>query len=250
MGGGGRGAVSLKRACERSFELLVLGARSPRNDQRYYKVALSDFWEIKDNQVVSGKSMLNVYHVKRILAGANATNVGQAFIKTVLEDELLALQDVDVKRTTIEVANLGTPTDFTSIDSSTLPGSRVGARFANFNAASIQLNRTRTDMKNGQKRFYAGGEADGGEGLWNAAFVAELDDLAAALISNWEQSAAPGVDVCNLVVLKRFCVVEAQDPCLQYRLPDTDAEIDANHYVPINTIVRSNQRSQVSRKVL
>lgn len=213
-------------------------------------MALSDFWELKDNQVVGTQSILNVYHLKRILAGADANQVGQAFINSILEDELLALQDASIARTTIEVRNLGTATDFISIDSSSLPGSRVGVRFANFNAASIQLNRTRTDMKNGQKRFLVGTEADAGDGNWEAAFITNLGTLATALITPWETSAAPGVDVASLVVLKRFCVVPLQDPCLKYRLPETSVEIDANHYVPTVTVVRSRQRSQVSRKVL
>lgn len=213
-------------------------------------MALSDFWEVKDNQVFQGKAVLNVYHVKRILVGANAAAVSQGFIDSIIGATLASLQDVDVGRTTLEVANLGTPTDFISVDTSVLIGTRAGATFAGFTTGAIQLNRTRTDMKNGQKRFLVGGELDANDGTWNAAFLAEMATLAAALIAPWEDNAAPGVDICELVVLKRFCVVPAQDPCLKYRLPNTDAEIDNNHYVPTQTTLRSRQRSQVSRKLL
>ncbi len=213
-------------------------------------MALADFWEIKDNQVLNGKAVLNVYQVKRIQSDADAVDVGQAFIKTILQDELLAIQVDDLSRTTIDVANLGTPTDFTSIDSSTLPGQRNGEWFAGFNVAGIQFNRTRNDMKNGQKRFTVGVETDSANGVWIAAFLTSLTDLRDAVLSNWEQVSAPGVDVCEFVVMKRFCIVPAQDPCVAYRLPNTSAEADANHYVPTAGVVRVNQRSQVSRKVL
>lgn len=212
-------------------------------------MALSDFWELKDNQVADGKPILNVYHLKRILAGANANSVGQAFIKSILQDELLALQTNTLSRTTIDVTNLGDVTDFISIDSSTLPGSRGGAQGTNFNSAAIQLNRTRTDIKNGQKRFLAGIESDTNGNAWVAAFITLLTDLASALITPWEEAAAPGIDVCSLVILKRFCVVPGQDPCLAYRLPNTSLEIDSNHYVPTTTLVPAKVASQVSRKV-
>lgn len=210
-------------------------------------MALSDFWELVDNQAISGSPLQNVYHCKRILAGANANDVGQAFIKTILQDELLALQPALLTRSSIDVRNLGDPFDFISIDSSTLPGSRVGQFLPAFNAAAIQFNRLRTDMRNGNKRWCAGGEGDQVDGTWTVAFQSLLSDLGDAMVSKWEQVAAPGIDVCEYTILKRFCVVPAQDPCVEYRLPDTSAEVDANHYVPTNFVVRPLVRSQVSR---
>ncbi len=213
-------------------------------------MALSDFWELKDNQVLDGSAILNVYHLKRILAGANANSIGQAFIKTVLQDELLALQDDSLTRTSIDVRNLGDVTDFISIDSTSLPGSRSGQFLTTFNAAGFRFARTRTDMRNGFKRFAVGVETDANDGTWTAAFQSLLIDLGVALIAPWEEAAAPGIDVCDLVILKRFCVVPAQSPCLQYRLPETDAEVDANHYNPTNAVVKTHITSQVSRKHL
>jgi len=209
---------------------------------------LSDFWELIDNQSIGGEPLINVYHCKRILAGANAVNVGQSFIKSILQDELLAMQPSAVSRTTIDVRNLGDPFDFTSIDSSSLPGSRAGEILPAFNAAAIQFNRTRTDMRNGNKRWCAGGESDSVSGVWSAGFQTLLTDLGTAMVTPWEQVAAPGVDVCDYVILKRFCVVGGQDPCLEYRLPNTTAEIDANHYAPTAFVIRTLVRSQVSRK--
>lgn len=213
-------------------------------------MALADFWEVKDNQVLAGLNILNVYHAKRVLAGADATEVGNAFFNSVLTLNLTALQDDNLTRSVIEVRNLGTPTDFATIDSSSRPGTDAGDHPAIFNAATIQFNRTRTDMKNGQKRFLFGSETDQSNGVWDAAFLTDLATVGASIIAAWKTAAAPAVDVCSFVILKRFCVVSGQSPCLKYRLPDTSAEIDANHYVPLTMTTRSRIRSQVSRKKL
>ncbi len=213
-------------------------------------MALADFWQVKDNQILGGLNILNVYHVKRILAGADAQDVALAFINTILTLNFRALQDNQLTRTTVEVENLGTPTDFVAEDSSAFPGTDVGDHPAIFNAASIQFNRTRTDMKNGQKRFMFGNDNDSADGVYDATFMSDLDSVGTTIIGTWKTAAAPAVDVCAFVILKRFCVVPGQAPCLQYRLPNTDTEIDDKHYVPVSFTSRDRVRSQVSRKRL
>lgn len=213
-------------------------------------MALTDFWEIKDNQVFGGKAILNVYHAKRILAGANAGNVGQAFLDSIVSVDLRSLQPNNLTRTTVEVANLGDATDFASIGSTGFPGQAAPDKLPSFNAATIQFNRTRNDMKNGQKRFLVGNETEQLDGSWIAAFIASLNTLATTIVTPWETAASPGVDVCEFAVLKRFCVVGGQDPCLAYRLPNTNTEVDDNHFIPFSIISRTRVRSQVSRKVL
>ncbi len=211
-------------------------------------MALADFWEIKDNQVAGSHAMLNVYHVKRILVGATATKVGQSFIDSVIVPLLLPMQVLNTDRTSLDIKNLGDVTDFVSLDTTALVGLRTGESLSNFNAVGIQLNRTRSDIRNGQKRYFAGREADKTGNVWDLTFKALIDALAAGLIEAWEEDSAPGVDVCELVVLKRFCVVPDQEPCLKYRLPETDAEIDGFHYVPQTTLQDNLVTSQVSRK--
>jgi hypothetical protein len=213
-------------------------------------VALSDYWQIKDNQVYNGKPVLNIYHAKRIDGGANADTVAQAFRDTILDGVLDVIQPVGLTRTTIEVENLDTVTDFAVLNSSGFPGVIVGQNLPSFNGASIQFNRTRTDMKNGMKRFLAGTESEQDDGEWVAGFVTLMDDVGDALVSDWEFDANPGVPWVNFVILKRWCVIPEQDPCQVYRLPENSAEVDANHYVPLTFISRSRVRSQVSRKVL
>lgn len=211
-------------------------------------MALADFWEIKDNQVAGSHAMVNVYQAKRIQVGANASSVGQAFIDTIIIPHLLSMQVLGTLRTTVEVRNLGLVTDFITIDTTALVGVRGGESLSNFNAAGIRLNRTRTDIRNGFKRFFVGNENDKEGNVWDATFKALIDALAAALVAPWETAAVPGVDVCELAILKRFCVVEDQDPCLKYRLPENDAEVDGFHYVPVTTTQDTLITSQVSRK--
>lgn len=213
-------------------------------------MALSDFWQIKDNQLLAGTAVLNVYHAKRILSGATATQVAQAFLDHILVANFLGMQDSNLTRTTLEVENLGTPTDFAALDSSAKVGTDVDDHPAIFNAATIQFTRTRTDMKNGQKRFLFGSELDALDGVYDGPFLTRLAAVGATIIDPWEEAASPGVDVCEFVILKRFCVVSGQDPCLAYRLPINSTEIDANHYVPLAIVTRNRVRSQVSRKRL
>lgn len=213
-------------------------------------MALADFWQLKDNQILSGLNVLNVYHLKRVLSGATATQVAQAFLDSILVANFLGLQDNNLTRTTVEVENLGDPLDFAALDSSAKVGTDSGTHPAIFNAATVQFNRTRTDMKNGQKRFLFGNDGEAIDGVWGSPFLANLATVAGTIIAGWEETAAPGVDVCQFVILKRFCVVGGQSPCLKYRLPINSTEVDANHYVPISTIQRARVRSQVSRKRL
>lgn len=213
-------------------------------------MALTDYWQLLDKQVYNGKPLLNVYHLKRILAGADAGDVAQAFVDSVLDGPLDSIQVTGLTRTTVEVSNLGDATDFTSIDSSSFAGVLVGDPLPSFNSASIQFNRTRTDMKNGSKRWFVGTEAEQLGGDWVVGMLTLLTTLRDAILAPWEDASVPGVDVCSFTILKRFCVVPGQDPCQVYRLPDSSAEVDAWHYVPLTATVRTRVRSQVSRKVL
>lgn len=213
-------------------------------------MGLSDYWQIKDNQVYQGKPILNIYHAKRIDGGANAATVAEAFRDTILDGVLDLIQPEGLTRTTIEVENLETVTDFAVLNSSAFPGQIVASDLPSFSAAAIQFNRTRTDMKNGMKRFLAGTESEGEDGAWVAGMLTLMDDVGDALVSDWEYDANPGVPWVNFVILKRWCVDPEEDPCTVYRLPENDTEVDNNHYVPLTFISRSRVRSQVSRKVL
>lgn len=104
-------------------------------------------------------------------------------------------------------------------------------------------------MKNGQKRWVAGLEADIAVNDWSAGFLASMDTLGTALVGDWERAAIPGVKVCEYVILKRVCTTTPSPPCAgTYRLPENDAELVLYH--PISFVSRATVRSQVSRKTL
>lgn len=211
---------------------------------------LLDFYEIRDFQAFDGQQILNIYHYKKVDPGATATVMGTAFIESILPT-LVLQQVVGITRTVLEVENLGSPFDFAAIDTSGSPGAAVGAPLSSFEAASIQLNRTRNDMKNGAKRLAAGTEGSKNGNDWAAPFITAMQVIADLLVTPIVLDATPLVDRGELVVLKRFCTVQPPpSPCPSYRLPDTDLEIDANHYVPVTATMSAVARSQVSRKRL
>lgn len=212
-------------------------------------MALIDFYEVRDFQQLGGRNILNVYHVRNLGAGGPAANVAQAYIDWVLP-VLIPLQYVALSRTFIEVQNLGSAFDFATVDSSAFPGTRAAIALPTSNAATIQFNRTRTDIKNGMKRFAVGGETDVTVNFWEAAFVTSIQALGDKIVDPWELAATPGIDRVEFVVLKRFCTTTPSPPCVGgYRLPDA-AEIDTNWYAPLTATARTTVRSQVSRKRL
>lgn len=211
-------------------------------------MALTDWYEVLDKHNAGGQNILNVYHVLRDNGGITSTVVAEAFEDSILTP-LLVLQDDRYLHTAIEVRNLGTPTDFTTRTPSPNQGTRTGAQgFAQFYAAAIQFNRTRNDMKHGQKRWACGTEPDAGDSQWLSTFLTNLETMRDPLLTDWERTVAPGVPVCRYGIIQRVCDVPAQDPCLKYRMPETDAELQ--FYIPVTAIIRDRIRSQVSRKRL
>lgn len=211
---------------------------------------LIDFYEIRDFQQLGQSNVLNVYHVRNLGTGGPAANAAQIMIDWVFP-VLRLIQNTLLTRTFIEVQNLGSPFDFATVNSAAYPGVAAGTALPTFTTPTIQFNRTRTDIKNGMKRFAAGAETEITINDWDAPFVVKLQALADKIVDQWELAATPGVKRLEFVILKRFCTTSPSPPCVGgYRLPETDAEIDANYYRPLTATPRSKARSQVSRKVL
>lgn len=211
-------------------------------------MALADWFEILDKQERGGQSILNVYHVQRSSGSITATDIVTAFVDWVMP-LILPIQPSEVAHTSIEVRNLDDPTDFSTGTFSPNVGTIAGSAMTSFTAATIQFNRRRLDMKNGQKRWVAGSEAIAASNSWGATFMTDLDLLGDAIVAPWEKDAAPGVDVCTFGIIKRVCVGSPPPvPCVKYRLPETDGELE--FYTPVTFISRESIRSQVSRKKL
>lgn len=212
-------------------------------------MAFADLYEIRDNQAMSAQSILNVYHVTKLNPSFTALNVLQAYFDTVY-DAVRNVQPVSLVHGTVEVESLSDPLDFNSGTSVPDVGTVAGVALSTSLAATIQFNRLRTDMKNGQKRWIAGTESSVTTNFWGATLLALLATLGTAIVGNWEEAANPGIPVCRYIVLKRFCTVLPSPPCTgTYRLPENDAEA-AISYVPTTFSVRDTVRSQVSRKRL
>ncbi len=211
-------------------------------------VDLEKMYEIRAHSTFGGQDILNIYHARRVAGLARAADVAQAFADRVVV-ALLPLQGVSLTHTLIEVQNLVEATDFTTLVPFPNVGTRVGEEMANFVAMTVQFNRLRTDMKNGQKRFVAGIEADINQNFWLAAFVTSFEPVRDAILAGWFTDGAPGTIQCDYVVIKRICKTTPSPPCVGgYRLPVDDAELV--FYEPTSGTVRTTVRSQVSRKRL
>lgn len=211
-------------------------------------MAFSDWYELIDQQTISGQIINNVYHVVRASPTFTAENMVQAYRDSILS-VMLPLQTTGLKHNVLSARSLDDPLDFYSIAPVPGDGTLVGLQLSSYISATIQFNRLRTDMKNGQKRFFVGSESELAANFWVGAFLVDVAALGDAITTTWEEAAAPGVDVCNYGILKRVCIIQPPPvPCPGYRLPENDAELI--FYIPTTAVARPTVRSQVSRKQL
>lgn len=212
-------------------------------------MAFADLYEIKDNQASGGSALLNIYQVTKLNPSFTATNILNAYFDTIY-DAVRAIQPSTVSHNTVEVRSLSDPLDFASGVQAPDTGTLAGEALANFVALTIQFNRLRTDMKNGQKRWTAGSETSATVNQWAAGILAVAATLGTAIVGNWEETANPGIPVCRYIVLARWCTTSPSPPCAgTYRLPENDTEA-AKSYIPTTFLVQNTIRSQVSRKRL
>lgn len=211
-------------------------------------MAFTDLYQIKDHQSFDGQALLNVYQCEKLNPAFDADDVLFSYLDTVVP-LLLIIQPIVLTHTSFECQSVSDPLDFATGTITPNAGLLAGQALTNFTSAAIQFNRLRTDMKNGQKRWAAGTETQIAGNGWEAGFRTDLDDLGQVIINNWERDADPGVPVASYCIVKRVC--ETTDPagkCIVYRLPEDQTEYVS--YFPTSFIVRTNARSQVSRKVL
>lgn len=211
-------------------------------------MAFSDLYEVLDRQSKGTSVILNVYHAEKVNPAFKAVDIANAFEDTIIGPQLTVQPD-NLVHDKIDVRSLNDPLDFFSLIPSPNVGLIVADELTNFTAATIQFNRLRTDMKNGQKRFLAGSEGQASANVWTAAFITDLTTLGTALVTQWEDATFPGIPVCNFVIIKRICTTSPSPPCVGgYRLPLSTDPLTL--YRPVTFIVRDTIRSQVSRKRL
>lgn len=202
-------------------------------------MALADVYELRHSGTILGVNWSLVYHVLRANAGFNAETIWSAYASSLM----LKTQNVctaDVLFTDGVVRSLGDPLDF--YESSHALAGNVGTSetFSPFVASAIRFPRRRTDMHHGYKRYPGVGEDYVSDGVISGVLLTNLATLGSAVITNWEETAAPGVAVCAYVIVKRVLAAG------QYRLPQTDGELV--YYAPNAYQVQANVSSQNSRK--
>lgn len=211
-------------------------------------MAWTDAYEIKDKQSYTQQQVLNIFHVERADTGVTAEEILTAYVDSIT-GIIRVIQPLSLTHDVLECQSLSDPGDFATATFTPNAGLLSGNALSAFSAATIQFNRRRTDMKNGQKRFVAGNEANIVGNIWTTAFVDLMDDVGDAMVADWERAASPGVPVCNYVIIQRICdEVDAEGKCIRYRLPENVSEYLS--YQPLTFISRDTIRSQVSRKRL
>ncbi len=209
-------------------------------------MAFVDLYEVKDVQSFGTVEILNVWHVEKVSPGFTAATILEAYEDTILTP-LLPMQNDGLTHTILEARSLSDPLDFSTRVPSPNVGTRVGQSLSNFEAIGLRLNRERTDMDSGQKRFQIGDEGDLNGNLWQAPILALAATLGAAMVSQWETVAAPGTPVCDYVIIKRICKTSPSPPCVGgYRLPLSTDPLTL--YRPLTFVVDTFVTSQVSRK--
>lgn len=210
-------------------------------------MALSDIYQIKHTGLFLGEPGLNVYHVERTDPGFDATDMTLAFQDSIVPS-LKACQSLQYLYQEITAQNLGDPTDFDTRSMLGQTGEHTGTAANSSLAFSIRFPRQRTDMRDGFKRWGGMTETQYSFNDTLGPFQGLMSTLGNALVVPWEIAAAPGVPVCNYIIVKRVCTVQPPpSPCPSYRLPELGDTLV--FYKPLTSLFKVPVRTQVSRRV-
>jgi hypothetical protein len=147
-------------------------------------IGTSVVFELRDFQTFFGSTFLNVYHYVQDTAGTadSASNVAAAFLTTVLPD-ILAMQSESLEHTLIEVEQLGSLTNYTTLVLIGADGTETGSDMPQYNSAAFKLVRTTKETRNGSKRIAGMTEENVTGNNFTAGFKTEMDGVAATLES-------------------------------------------------------------------
>lgn len=210
-------------------------------------MALIDMYEILHKHHIGTTQLLNVYHCVRANSGEVAGSISDGWQNTLITI-IRTFQDTAVVNDSIEVRNLGDPTDFGSFSLTGALGLRIGLETSDFLCGQVKFPRLRSDMKAGFKRYGPINENDMTGNTLLAGTVTLLDNIGTAIVGDWLSSIDSHI-IANFVIIKRICDTTPPpgDPCPQYRLPVIDAELV--FYQPQQGIGMDTVRSQVSRRI-
>ena len=151
-------------------------------------------FEIRVRQDVLGQEGVNVYYYRDLDLGPSV-GIAQIALQfnADVQRSVEGIQSDQVFGNDIRVRKLGGTVEET-VDISTQFGERMGEPAASFTAWGFIYVRTTIDIRNGAKRIAGVAENDTNGNLPDAAFVPELDIVAAALGANLELSNGAELD--------------------------------------------------------
>lgn len=204
--------------------------------------AIGDVFQVIDEQLMFGQTMLNVYFYKVLSASVtdnNAESVANAFETTVIPD-VAACQSTDIVHVAIHVQNLFDVSD--KFDAAiSVPGTAVMDSAGAFEAYPFRLVGNNGAVRNGAKRIAGVGTDAITDGVvTDMGILGSLGTLATTMqsILNWGLLAA---EELAPVIVKRIL----EDG--EYRLPETALEAVLSTIV--DAIFNPVVTSQVSRKI-
>ena len=149
------------------------------------KIGTNSLFKITDFSERGAEEVQNVYwYVGLFSPDTLNTDIVATSMMALLDTYLPPLQPSNVSHTIMEVDELTSNSNFTSVASTISDGTLASPWLPNFVAASIKLLRTTKETRHGFKRISAGNEANLNNNIWEASFVVTLQSLADALANN------------------------------------------------------------------
>lgn len=214
---------------------------------RYGAQQIINEWEWISSEIPSGQS--GAFGLCNVLGFVSGNGIDQ-FEADTLAGALRAAQTGDLQYISVFAANLYSVTDFFSFGyTETIVGQRTGQGMPPFVAAGFTSDRTRLDIRRGQKRFVGVSENDVDQtGYLNAGGVGIWGDVADIMqVPQVVDLGGTAVTYTPYVFSKKIIPATEEDPKKYVKWP-TEAEA-LEHVARINQwVLKPTVRSQVSRQ--
>ena len=188
------------------------------------------------------QNVLNVYYFEAVTGGADLADLSAWFATNVVP-AVKASQNTSVAHVKLELKNLF---DNGEVDDLALSGTgdktATGQTIPEFLAASIRLLHNNGFVRSGWKRVCCGTEDEINGSAWDAALVADVEDIADFLINPLSPTLTDWVHV----VLQRVRVVDPVTGVVTYELPTAQGQSEIGY--PTSYVVSNRVTTQNSRK--
>lgn len=162
-------------------------------------------YQIIDFQQIGPSGMINVYWYLNVNPSkASASAVATAFEGVVLTPLATTIQWSNIIHTEIEVDEVTANDNFVTQASTVGAGGLTGSGLPNWVAASIQLNRTTKETRNGRKRIAGMLEENSTQNAWTPSFQSALQAVADLMVLDLSIPAVG--DVFPVIVGKTYTI--------------------------------------------